>query len=70
MEAWIAGGCQPLYNQYTDGHGNCGSNQALQLTTRERQAILGTLLGDSSIGYPHSGSKSPRLYSTHGYVQK
>lgn len=55
---------------YADGHCGCTSNQSLELTTEERQAILGTLLGDSSIGYPNSYSKSPRLSSTHGYVQR
>jgi len=70
MDAWIRNGYRSRYNRYADGHTKCGSNQSLALTTLERQAILGTLLGDSSIGYPNSHSKSPRLYSTHGYVQK
>ncbi len=70
MEAWIASKCQPLYNQYVDGHLGCTTDQTLELTSLERQAILGTLLGDSSIGYPNPYSKSPRVYSTHGYVQK
>lgn len=55
---------------YAEGHCGFTTNQSLELTELERQAILGTLLGDSSIGYPHDGSVAPRLYSTHGYVQK
>lgn len=70
FDAWVRNGCLSRYNQYADGHANCTSNQLLQLEEKEKQAILGTLLGDSSIGYPHRYSKSPILYSTHGYVQK
>lgn len=62
--------CRPEFRQYADGHDNCNSNQLLELTTLERQAILGTLLGDSSIGYPNKRSKAPRICSTHGFVQK
>lgn len=70
FDAWVRVGAQPLFNQYADGCTQCSSNQSLALSTLEKQAILGTLLGDSSICYPNPYSKSPRLSSTHGYCQK
>lgn len=70
VDAWVDSGCLPFFRQYADGHENCTSNQLLELTTLERQAILGTLLGDSSITYPHKRSQAPRISSNHGLVQK
>lgn len=69
VETW-AKHCSPEFRQYAAGHENCTSNQLLELTTEERQAILGTLLGDTSIGYPNNQSRSPRLASTHGIPQQ
>lgn len=40
-----------------------------ELTDTERMAIYGTLLGDSSISYPHDYSNAPVLACNHGYKQ-
>lgn len=68
-DKWISCGMPAQYNRFADGHKKCTTDQTLQLTTLERQAILGTLLGDTSIGYPHKNSRNPRLSSTHSDKQ-
>jgi hypothetical protein len=70
FDYWKTVGRPKTYKQYFRGHANFKGNVEYVLTKHERMAILGTLLGDTSICYPHKGSKYPRLSSTHGLVQK
>lgn len=58
------------YPKYIYGHDKRPPNWNITLTKTEQQAILGTLLGDGCIGYPHSTSSSPRLSWTHGPKQR
>jgi LAGLIDADG DNA endonuclease family len=54
------------YSKYLYGHDKHPDQWELVLSTRERQAILGTLLGDGSIGFPNKRSTNCRLAWTHG----
>ena len=58
------------YYRYLRGHDKRPSNWEVELTLDERQAILGTLLGDSSIGLPNRRSTNPRLTANHGFGQR
>lgn len=58
------------YRLYRHGHDKRPSNWQHELSTPERQAILGTLLGDSSIHLPGNRSTNPRLVANHGVVQR
>ena len=62
-------GIKPFY-AFLYGHDKRPQGWNLALSKEERQAILGTLLGDCSIGYPNKRSQTPRLATTHGLVQK
>lgn len=67
--------CRHSQSSVEDGKGmaqhwrNNRWRDRLALSRRERQAILGTLLGDTSILVPNKRSKSPRLASNHSTVQ-
>jgi hypothetical protein len=52
------------YNRYLGGHQTRPVNWKVELDPDEREAILGTLLGDSSISTP-PGGKHPRLTAGH-----
>lgn len=60
----------PIYSRFRRGHGTRAIPFDTVLSPLVRQAILGTLLGDSSIGYPHSRSKAPRVYGNHSFEQR
>jgi hypothetical protein len=69
----------PTGRRYVHGH-NARANivqrniaapyRTIVLTEQERGAIIGTLLGDSSIGYPHATCSAPRLACNHGGPQE
>jgi hypothetical protein len=69
-EIWAKNKYQPFYRDFCDGHVKCTIDQTTELSSLENQAILGTLLGDTSIGYAHKNAREPRLSSTHGLIQK
>jgi hypothetical protein len=54
---------------YSHGHDRRGPSWHRTLSELQRQAVLGTLLGDCSIGYPHETSRAPRLSTTHSVKQ-
>lgn len=56
--------------RFVRGHHRRSSAWGLVLASHEREAILGTLLGDSSIAYPNPHSVAPRLYFNHGGPQR
>jgi len=56
--------------RYILGHRCRPTEYANRLTVSERQAVLGTLLGDAHIGYPNSRSRNPRLSTNHGGPQE
>ena len=58
------------FRGYLPGHNNRKVNPNIKLPEYQEQVILGTLLGDGCLSYPHSRSKYPRLRYTHGYGQK
>lgn len=51
------------------GHDKRPEQWKMEITNNERQAILGTLLGDCSILYPNNRSLNPRLQCNHGEPQ-
>lgn len=57
------------YYKYIQGHDSRSPSWNHDASPFERQAILGTLLGDSSILYPHQGSGAPRIIFNHGGPQ-
>lgn len=58
------------YYRFAQGHDRRPAEWQHELTEPERQAVLGTLLGDSSIGYPHTRSTYPRIHFNHGGPQR
>lgn len=58
------------YSRFVYGHDKRPAEWAHELTIEERQAVLGTLLGDCSIGYPNARSGNPRLHFNHGGPQR
>jgi hypothetical protein len=54
------------YSRYLYGHDKHPAGWNLKLSANERQEILGTLLGDGSIGFPNKRSTNCRLAWTHG----
>jgi len=71
VEQFIRSGGQRAYYQYAaNSHAHRAANWQLELTETEQQAILGTLLGDSSIGLPNGRSKHPRVTANHGGPQR
>jgi hypothetical protein len=58
------------YFRYRKGHDKRPPNWSVELTPTERQAVLGTLLGDSSIGLPNPRSLNPRLTANHSAEQR
>jgi len=57
------------YYKYVQGHGSRSLSWHTKIDDTERKAILGTLLGDSSILYPHKTSGAPRVCFNHGGPQ-
>jgi hypothetical protein len=57
-------------HRYILGHAARPAEYAVRLTEYEQQAVLGTLLGDASIGYPNKRSRTPRLATNHGGPQE
>jgi hypothetical protein len=58
------------HHRFILGHDKRPAQWSVELTNEERGAVLGTLLGDASIGYPHKGSQNPRLSFNHGGPQE
>lgn len=59
-----------IHKERVDSHfRNNDWRSNIVLKRAERQFILGTLLGDTSIGLPNKRSKSPRLSSNHSLKQ-
>lgn len=58
------------YYRFVQGHDQRSAAWHHDLTPAERQAVLGTLLGDCSIGYPNPDSTAPRLHFNHGGPQR
>jgi hypothetical protein len=58
------------YARYLPLHQNRPKNWQLVLTESERSAILGTLIGDGSLVWPHGTSESPRLAFNHSVKQR
>ena len=56
--------------KYLIGHSRRGPGWGSDLSYDQRSAILGTLLGDSSILYPNKSSNAPRLSFNHGQRQE
>ncbi len=57
------------FSKYAKGHCNRSENWGIEFTEVERSAILGTLLGDSSLHYPHDKAITPRLSFNHSIKQ-
>ena len=70
LEQFIRSKGARTYARYLDQHDKRPANWMLELSDLERQAILGTLLGDSSILLPNRRSKNPRLVANHGLPQR
>lgn len=58
------------YRRFKAGHNGRKVRADINLSDFQKQVILGTLLGDGSLNYPHSRSKYPKLRYTHGINQK
>ena len=58
------------YRDFAQGHDRRSPAWNYRLSEQERQAILGTLLGDSSIVFPNRGSNAPRIVCNHGIRQE
>lgn len=61
-------GARAFY-KFIQGHDQRGKSWHVLMEEQERSAILGSLLGDSSILYPHKGSTAPRITFNHGEPQ-
>ena len=57
------------YSTFLHGHNTRKTDQSIVLTNDEIQLILGSLLGDASLLYAHSGCSAPRLIMNHGGKQ-
>ncbi len=57
------------YQRFLWNHQNRPRHWKLELEPGERSAILGTLLGDASLLYPHGTSEFPRLSFNHSVKQ-
>ena len=57
------------YNKFVFGHQCRRDGFSHKISERQRQAVLGTLLGDASLLFPHGKSKYPRLAWNHGPEQ-
>lgn len=69
LELFIAHGNR-RYSRHCQGHDKRPKNWNVELDTVERQAVLGTLLGDSSLLFPNRRSAFPRLVTNHGEPQR
>ena len=56
------------WRSFLAGHNT--RKKLLDFTADQRTLLLGTLLGDSSILYPYSGARSPRISFNHGPKQE
>jgi hypothetical protein len=73
LEKFIQGkGSKTGIPKYINGHDKqpIFSKYHFTASSQEKQAIIGTCLGDSCLGLPHGRSKNFRLSSTHGLCQK
>lgn len=69
LEQFIRSKGTRAFYKYIQGHDRRAESWNAVMDEGERRAILGTLLGDSSILYPHKGSTAPRVCFNHGGPQ-
>lgn len=69
VDDYIAKHGSRRYSRFVKGHHRRKIPASVELTSDEKMAILGTLLGDSSIGFAHSHSSNPRLSANHSTKQ-
>lgn len=70
LDAFIRSRGTTRYHRYKQSHDKRPESWNLKLSEQESQAILGTLLGDSSIGFPNSRSTNARIACNHGKPQE
>lgn len=58
------------FRKFKAGHNGRKVRADIILTEFQKQVILGTLLGDGSLNYPHKRSMYPKLRYTHGLAQQ
>jgi len=70
LEQFIESGGAKASCEFKFGHSRRGAQWDYKITQLQRMAILGTLLGDSSISRPHATSNAPRICGNHGGPQE
>lgn len=57
------------YPHYLPGHNARILKQSMQLTTQERQILIGSLLGDGCLSFAHDSAEAPRFSENHSSKQ-